>query len=134
MCVKRWDILTDVDGSLRAGVFVTASDYDALEAELALSKSHMIAPSTLEGLFDRIHVAETRIRDLEVALEGIARIAPLGVDTYPECYRRIQKIAGAALGITAERACDHDWGWADGNGAQQCRKCSASTSDRETIK
>lgn len=26
--VKRWDILTEVDGALKAGVFVLASDYD----------------------------------------------------------------------------------------------------------
>ena len=30
--VKRWDILTEVNGNLKAGVFVLASDYDALEA------------------------------------------------------------------------------------------------------
>lgn len=34
---------------------------------------------------------------LRAALERIKRIGPLGVDTYPECYRRMHAIAVAAL-------------------------------------
>ena len=42
------------------------------------------------------HVRE-RIAQLEGALTEIKHIGPLGVDTYPECYRRIQIVARAAL-------------------------------------
>ena len=45
---------------------VLSSDYDALKARLAIA---------------------------ERALREITRIGPLGVDTYPECYRLIQEIA-----------------------------------------
>jgi len=40
-----------------------------------------------------------RIAEMEVALRQIRGIAPLGIDTYAECYHRIQRIAGDALGI-----------------------------------
>jgi hypothetical protein len=34
-----------------------------------------------------------RVEGLEAAMKEITRIGPLGIDTYPECYRRIQAIA-----------------------------------------
>ena len=51
---------------------------------------------------DRQRMAE---RDrLRAALDRIKRIGPLGVDTYPECYRRMHAIAEEAL--SAESSSD----------------------------
>ena len=53
---------------------------------------------------DGVYVLASDCNRLEVALRQIRGIAPLGIDTYRECYRRIQQIAGEALGITP---CEH---------------------------
>jgi hypothetical protein len=47
---------------------------------------------------------QARADRLTIALTRITNIGPLGVDTYPECYRRIQEIADVALSNKARAA------------------------------
>ena len=46
---------------------------------------------------DEMNTLRARIAQLEAVLREITRIGPLGVGTYPECYRLIQIAARAAL-------------------------------------
>jgi len=73
---------------------VLASDYDAVAAELAALKDEK--PWDDLGA-KQVEVLGKRIAALEAALRDIT-----GIDPYPECYRLIQKIARAALGLKEE--------------------------------
>jgi hypothetical protein len=78
------------------GQYILASDYSALAAELAAATAENDRNLKSVG-WTRIVALEDRVKELEAALTQITKVGPLGVDTYPECYRRIQKIAGTAL-------------------------------------
>ena len=65
--------------------------------------------NTLEDLLERSLSQAQEIEHLHEGLERIKRIGPLGVNTYPECYRRMHAIAeetlsGAPSGTAAPQA------------------------------
>lgn len=83
--------MTSVDG-------YKTCDYDEhqnLAAQLVEANAKQDAWYKAEAEWNAKQMA--RIRDLEAALVHITHIGPLGVDTYPECYRLIQLTAEAAL-------------------------------------
>ena len=58
----------------------------------------------------QIYLRDRRIKALEQerdrlreALTHITHIGPLGVDTYPHCYKLIQECASAALAATGDK-------------------------------
>lgn len=63
-----YDALAARESLLAQEVDTLKAEYAQLEAELAVYKAHSVAPSIIEGLFDRSHVAKMRIAALEAEL------------------------------------------------------------------
>jgi hypothetical protein len=86
--------LADYFAGRKPGVRDDLADYSVQLPALArdLRQRDDIANANLIGWAQR-QIAKSR-----AAAERMKRIAPLGVDTYPECYKRLQAIADELLG------------------------------------
>lgn len=63
-----YDVIAARESLLTQEVETLKAEYAQLEVEMTVYKAHTVAPSIIEGLFDRWHVAKTRIAALESEL------------------------------------------------------------------
>ena len=99
-----YELLEMIDEHARdwqeVGLSAAAFGYDPNAAQHLLDAKTTTAHLKAEALrlHDLLRDVNRERDNFRAALDRIVHIGPLGVDTYPEVYRRMREIALAALG------------------------------------